>query len=149
MSINRYGIDRLIGHRCIFIAFIYILTFSYHTVFFSRPLLPTPVSRFSVEVVIPFDHIERHPTVGRTPLDEGSARRRGLYLTTTHNTHKRQTSMPPVGFFFINSWVFPFDPFCTVEVLFVLHVTLCFMLSSIHQTQHKHPCPRWNSNPQS
>jgi hypothetical protein len=48
--------------------------------------------------VIPFDHTERHTTVVRTPLDEGSARRRGLYLTTTHNTHNRQTSMPPVGF---------------------------------------------------
>ena len=36
-------------------------------------------------------------TVGRTPLDEWSARRRHLYLTT-HNTHNRQTSMPPVGF---------------------------------------------------
>ena len=35
--------------------------------------------------------------VGRTPLDEWSARRRDLYLTT-HNTHNRQTSMPPVGF---------------------------------------------------
>jgi hypothetical protein len=35
----------------------------------------------------------RHTTVGRTPLDEGPARRRDLYLTT-HNTHKRQTSMP-------------------------------------------------------
>jgi hypothetical protein len=32
-----------------------------------------------------------------TPLDEGSARRRELYLTK-HNTHKRQTSMPPTGF---------------------------------------------------
>jgi hypothetical protein len=32
-----------------------------------------------------------------TPLDEGSACRRDLYLAT-HNTHKRQTSMPPVGF---------------------------------------------------
>jgi hypothetical protein len=39
----------------------------------------------------------RHTRVGRTPLDEGPARRRDLYLTT-HNTHKRQTSMPPVGF---------------------------------------------------
>jgi hypothetical protein len=38
----------------------------------------------------------RHTTVGRTPLDEWSARRRDLYLTT-HNTHKRQTSMPPAG----------------------------------------------------
>jgi hypothetical protein len=51
------------------------------------------VSRF----VIPFDHTERHTTVGRTPLDEGSALRRDLYLTT-HNTHNRQTSIPPVGF---------------------------------------------------
>jgi hypothetical protein len=39
----------------------------------------------------------KHTTLGRTPLDEWSARRRDLYLTT-HNTHKRQTSMPPVGF---------------------------------------------------
>jgi hypothetical protein len=36
-------------------------------------------------------------TLGRTPLDEWSARRRDLYLTT-HNTHNRHTSMPPVGF---------------------------------------------------
>ena len=39
----------------------------------------------------------RHTTFGRTHLDEWSARRRHLYLTT-HNTHKRQTSMPPAGF---------------------------------------------------
>ena len=43
------------------------------------------------------DHTQRRTTVGRTPLDEWSARRRDLYLTT-HNTHNRQTSMPPVGF---------------------------------------------------
>jgi hypothetical protein len=36
-------------------------------------------------------------TLGRTHLDEGSARRRGLYLTT-HTTQKRQASMYPVGF---------------------------------------------------
>jgi hypothetical protein len=35
----------------------------------------------------------RHTTLGRTPLDEWSARRTDLYLTR-HNTHKRQTSMP-------------------------------------------------------
>jgi hypothetical protein len=34
------------------------------------------------------DHTQRRTTVGRTPLDEWSARRRDLYLTT-HNTHKR------------------------------------------------------------
>ena len=43
------------------------------------------------------DHAQRRTTVGRTPLDEWSARRRDLYLTT-HNTHNRQTSMPPMGF---------------------------------------------------
>ena len=39
----------------------------------------------------------RHTTLGRTPLDEWSARRRDLYLTK-HNAHKRLTSMPPAGF---------------------------------------------------
>ena len=43
------------------------------------------------------DHTQRRTAVGRTPLYEWSARRRDLYLTT-HNTHKRQTSMPPAGF---------------------------------------------------
>ena len=43
------------------------------------------------------DHTQRRTTVGRTPLDERSARRRDLYLTT-HDTHNRQISMPPVGF---------------------------------------------------
>ena len=43
------------------------------------------------------DHTQWRTTVGRSPLDEGSARRRDLYLTT-HNTLNRQTSMPPVGF---------------------------------------------------
>jgi hypothetical protein len=48
------------------------------------------------------DHTQWHTTVGRTPLDEWSARRRDLYLTT--------------------------------------HTTL---------TTDKHPCPRWDLNPQS
>ena len=39
----------------------------------------------------------RHTTLGRTPLDEWSVRRRDLYLTI-NNTHKRQASMPPAGF---------------------------------------------------
>ena len=43
------------------------------------------------------DHTQRRTTVGRTHLDEWSARRRDLYLTTRNN-HNRQTSMPPVGF---------------------------------------------------
>ena len=43
------------------------------------------------------DHTQRRSTVGRTPLDERSARRRDLYLTK-HDTHNRQISMLPVGF---------------------------------------------------
>ena len=43
------------------------------------------------------DHTQRRTTVGRNPMDEWSARRRDLYLTT-HNTHNRQTFMPPVRF---------------------------------------------------
>jgi hypothetical protein len=54
--------------------------------------LPT---HLGVEVIVVLYHT--HTTLGRTPLDERSARRRDLYLTT-HNTHKRQTSMPPAGF---------------------------------------------------
>jgi len=36
----------------------------------------------------------RRATLGRTPLDEWSARHIDLYLTT-HNCHKRQTTIPP------------------------------------------------------
>jgi len=43
------------------------------------------------------DHTQRRTTVGRTPLDERSARRRDLYLTI-YDTHNRQISMPPAGF---------------------------------------------------
>ena len=42
-------------------------------------------------------YTQRRTTIGRTSLDEGPAHRKDLYLTT-HNTHNRQTSMPPVGF---------------------------------------------------
>ena len=57
------------------------------------PAMVSPFTRF-------IDHTQRPTTVGRTHLDEWSARRTDLYLTT-HNTHNRQTSMlppPPVGF---------------------------------------------------
>jgi hypothetical protein len=45
------------------------------------------------------DHTQRRAAVGRTPLNEWSARLRDLYLTA-HNTHNNKKSMPPVGFFF-------------------------------------------------
>ena len=49
-----------------------------------------PLSRF-------LDHTQRRTTFGRTPPEEWSVRRRDLY-PKTHNTHNRQTSMPPVEF---------------------------------------------------
>jgi hypothetical protein len=41
-------------------------------------------------------HLQTH-TLCKTPLGKGSVRRRDLHLTT-HNTHKRQTSMTPEWF---------------------------------------------------
>jgi hypothetical protein len=38
----------------------------------------------------------RYTTLGTTLLEECSAHHRDLYLTT-HNTHKRQTYVPPIG----------------------------------------------------
>ena len=43
------------------------------------------------------DHTQRRTTVGRTSLDEWSARRRDLFLIIL-NTPNRQTCMSPVGF---------------------------------------------------
>ena len=43
-----------------------------------------------------YTHLD-HTTFGRAPLDERSSPRRDLYLTT-HNIHKRQTSMYLAGF---------------------------------------------------
>ena len=68
-----------------------------------HPLIPPPwrcsptramASLFFMRLL---DHTQPRTTVGWAPLDERSARRRDLYLTA-HNTHSRQTSMPPVGF---------------------------------------------------
>jgi len=49
-----------------------------------NPTGPWPPHRWFFEITL------RHTTVGRIPLDEWSARRRDLYLTT-HNTHMGQT----------------------------------------------------------
>ena len=56
-----------------------------------------PTRVLSPSILRFLDHTQQRTTVGRTPLDECSARRRDLYLTT-HNNHNRQTSMLPVGF---------------------------------------------------
>jgi len=55
-----------------------------------------PLAGFSLQFIRFLNHTQRRATVGRTPLDEWSIRRRKLYLTT-HNTHNRQTSTPPCG----------------------------------------------------
>ena len=68
---------------------------SFRTFFFLWRCDPTRVMASSFLRFL--DHTQRHTPVGRTPLDEWSARRRDLYLTT-YNTHNRQTSMPQVGF---------------------------------------------------
>jgi len=44
-----------------------------------------------------FNHTQRRTTVGRTPPNDWSACRKELNVIT-HNTHNRQTFMPPVGF---------------------------------------------------
>ena len=75
--------------------YIYIYIYIYFCFVFLWRCGPTRVKTSSFLRFL--DHTQRRITVGRTPLDEWSARRRDLYLTT-HNTHNRQTSMPPVGF---------------------------------------------------
>ena len=83
------------------------------------------------------DHIHWHATVGRTSLDEGSARRRDLCLTTL----TKETSMPPPRF------VYSFFFFlCTC--FFVLIVLAMPFVLTVQHTQHKHPCPRRDSNSQ-
>jgi len=69
--------------------------FSFFSFFLMWLCDPTRVMAFSFLRFL--DHTQRRTTVGRTSLDEWSARRRDLYLTT-HDTHNRQTSMPPVVF---------------------------------------------------
>ena len=72
-----------------------LMTITNTILFFLWRCDPTRIMASSVLRFL--DHTQRRTTVGRTPLDERSAPRRDLYLTT-HNTHNRQTSMPPVGF---------------------------------------------------
>ena len=74
---------------------LYCCVFLVFDFFFPVALQPNASHGLIFEVFV--DHTQRRTTVGRTPLDEWSAHRRDLYLTT-HNTHNRQTSMPPVGF---------------------------------------------------
>ena len=60
------------------------------------PLLPTHCTCRGLPFHL-ITHTNPQTTLGRTPLDEGSARRTDFYLKTD-NTHKGYTSMPPAGF---------------------------------------------------
>ena len=79
------------------------------------------------------DHTKWHNTVSRTPLDEGSARCRDVYLTI-HNTHKRKTSMPPAGFSLFSCILFPSS--LLVSVLIVLHFAFLSALTTHNTNIH-------------
>ena len=68
----------------------------YNSYFFFYPMAQLPPSGPGPPHYWDFTITLRHTTLVSTPLDEWSARRRDLYLTT-HNTQNRQTSMPPGG----------------------------------------------------
>ena len=80
--------DKFTVHLCSVLC-IMLLLFVYGATAPSGAMAPS-FTRF-------LDHTKRRTTVGRTPLDEWSARRGDLYLTT-HNIHNRQISMTQVGF---------------------------------------------------
>jgi hypothetical protein len=75
----------------------FCLLFVYNVSDFTIILAHQPPGARASSFTMFLDHTQRRNTVGRTPLDEWSARRRDLYLAT-YNTHNRQISMPPVGF---------------------------------------------------
>jgi len=63
----------------------------------SPPMVqPPPLGHGHLIIKASWSRSVRHTRLNRTPVDEWSTRGRDLY-STTHNTHKRQTSMPPAG----------------------------------------------------
>jgi hypothetical protein len=73
------------------------ITNGFNTLFCSPSLFYLLVHSRCRGFIFSLDHTQTHTSVSRTPLDEGSAHRRDLYLTT-QTLYKRQTSMPLVGF---------------------------------------------------
>jgi hypothetical protein len=80
------------------------------------------------------NHIQlRHSTVRRTPLDEGSARRKDLYLTLHTTLTRERYSCPRWDFFWIHSLVLPLYFFPTF--FFFWHDCHAFLLlSSLYNT---------------
>ena len=73
---------------CVSCFFWFLLTFKMWELFLPHPVLHL--------ITLNHKHTHTH-TFGRISLDQVSACRRVLYLTT-HNTHNRQTSTPPAKF---------------------------------------------------
>ena len=74
---------------------------SFHLLFVVQTVNVSPnhTQSLSLSLSLSYTHTNtiRHNTLGRTPLEESSTRRRDLYLTT-HNTYKRQTTPAPARF---------------------------------------------------
>ena len=75
-------------HYCIFLSFFLSIFFSVTS---STYLFQVQRATFGL-ITLNDTHM-----LGRSSLDEGSARSRDLFLIK-HNTHKRQTSLPLAGF---------------------------------------------------
>ena len=77
-----------------------LITFHLHlkTLLFLFARQPPPQWARAYPFTRCLDHTQRRTTVGRTPLEEGSARRRDLYLHNTQHTRQTDIHAPPVGF---------------------------------------------------
>jgi hypothetical protein len=70
----------------------------YHSKFFFSPWRSSPLwARAPLFIEASGPHSFRHSTHERTPLDDGSTRRKDLYLTT-HDTYRTQISMSSARF---------------------------------------------------
>ena len=67
-------------------------------------------------------------------------------LSKCHFVHHKSHMDRPRIFFLP---FFSFDPFCTFRAFRPSSCHLCSILLSLYNKQHKHPCPRRDSNPQS
>ena len=83
----------IIIHHCSILIFIHVPKIIYLFPFLWR-ISPTRARAASFLRFL--DHTQLHTAVGRTPLDERSARLRNPHLTTS-NTHKRQGIHSPGG----------------------------------------------------
>jgi hypothetical protein len=85
------------GNRCIALLFLKPRRSIIRRNYYSKlSIKHVPIYSSTNMFLCPWSHSDIH-TLDRTPLDEESARRRDLYLTT-HSIHKRQMSIPPAGF---------------------------------------------------